>query len=322
MSSVVRIQPVSDELIPGQTTRIPVILAISEPLKVRGVHATFHGAEETEATYTTYNSATKSTQTHTAVEHVDIVKTEYLLSGTERKGFFGNIADGFSTLFGGGEHDVLQPGEYPFEVDVQVPPDGRPSFAGQKCRVFYELSVLLDIPLGRDIKQTQSFRVADRSLSEPSPPQPVRVRYPEDQARGLFESWFSPEIRVEAALSQDVFREGDTIEGIFVLNTPEPLEYRAIDVRLLAVEKTAAHGHEDSYSHVGEPVRIATRGVMEGGHSQRFQLPASLPGPPTTQGRLFSIDCFVQIELDVPWAKDPRIRVPVALLGSGKQPDR
>ena len=312
---VIRIQPTSAELIPGKTTRIPVVVTLDEALKIRGLHATFHGAEETRANYTSYNAATKTTQTHTAVQHIDIAKSEYLLSGRERKGFFGNVADGFATLFGGGEHDVLEPGEYPFEVDVQIPADARPSFAGQKGRVFYELSVLVDIPLGRDLKALQSFQVIDNSDPVLPPPTPVRTRYPEDQKRGLFDSWFSPDIRVEAALTQSAFRDGDTLDGIFVLETPEPLEYRAINVRLISVESTEAQGHKDGHTHPGEPVQIASDGVIEGSYSQKFSLPVTCPGPPTTQGQLFSIDCFVQIELDVPWAKDPTVRVPVTLWG-------
>lgn len=311
--SAIRIQPPSDALVPGEATRIPLVVVLAEPLKVRGLHAAFHGAEETKATYTTYTN--NSLQTHTAVQHADIVKREYLLSGRERQGFFGNLADGFATLLGGGDHDVLEPGEYPFEVEVQVPPNGRPTFEGEKCRVFYELSALIDVPLGRDVKALQPFRVAGNAYPELPPSSPVRTRYPEDQERGLLDSWFSPGIRVEAALRQSTFRKGDTAEGIFVLKTPTPLQYRAIDVRAIAVEKTEAHGHKDSHTHLGDPIRIATDGVIEGSYSQEFRLPVSCPGPPTTRGELFSIDCYVQIDLDVPWAKDPKIRVPIALTG-------
>ena len=317
--AAIRIQPPSDVLVPGEATRIRLTVVLDEPLKVRGLHATFHGAEETKAVYTTttYNAATSTaqTQTHTAVQHVEIVKRDYLLSGRERQGFFGNLGDAFATLLGGGEHDVLEPGEYPFEIEVLVPPNGRPTFAGEKCRVFYELSALVDVPLGRDVKALQSFRVADKADPQRPPPAPVRTRYPEDQERGLLDSWFAPDIRVEAALRQSAFRKGDTAEGIFVLETPKPLQYSAIDVRIISVEKTKAHGHTDSHTHPGDPVRIATDGVIEGSYSQEFTLPVSSPGPPTTRGDLFSIDCYVQIELDVPWARDPKVRVPITVLG-------
>ena len=36
--------------------------------------------------------------------------------------------------------------------------------------------------------------------------------------------------------------------------------------------------------------------------------------PVSATGKLFSIDWFVEIELDVPWAKDPTIRAPIVLL--------
>lgn len=312
----IRIQPATEELIPGKTAQIPIVIVLDQALKVRGLHATFHGAEETTAVYTTYNAATKSTQTHTAIEHADIVKQEFLLSGSEQKGFFGNLSDGFATMFGGGEHDVLEPGEYPFEVEVEIPADARPSFDAEKCRVFYELSVLVDIPLGRDLKASQSFRVTGNVGSERPAAGHVRTRYPEDQKLGLLDSWFSPDLKVEAALTENAFVEGDTIEGIFVVNTLKPLKFRAISVRLLAVEQTTAHGHTDSHAHQGEPIVIATDGVIEGDYSQQFQLPVSQIGPITTRGELFSIDCFVQIELDVPWAKDPKIRVPITLLST------
>lgn len=183
--SEVRIQPASQTLVPGETARIPIRIVLDEPLKVRGLHATFHGAEETTATVTTYNAATKSTQTHTVVEHVDIVKTEYLLSGRERQGFLSNVADAFATLLGGGEHDVLDPGEYTFEIELTVPADARPSFEGGKCRVFYELSVIVDIPLARDMKALESFQVRGPSTDADRPaPAPVRTRFPDDQEPG------------------------------------------------------------------------------------------------------------------------------------------
>lgn len=312
--SEIRIQPPSDELIPGEAVQIPIVLVLDEPTRARGLHATFHGAEETKATYTTYNAANNTTQTHTAVEHIDIVKAEFLLTGNERKGFFGNLADAVATMFGGGEHELLDPGEYPFEVTVEVPPGARASFAGEKCRVFYELSVLLDIPLGRDLKATCAFQVAGADKHD-GPTGPVRTCYPDDAERGFFDSLLGPDVRIEAALRERCPRAGDRIEGIFVVESVKPLDYRRIDVRLITVESTTAHSHDDSHVHQGEPQTIATAGVIEGRDSREFTLPVAPPGPGPTHGERFSIESFVQIELDVPWAKDPKIRIPVTLPG-------
>ncbi len=53
---------------------------------------------------------------------------------------------------------------------------------------------------------------------------------------------------------------------------------------------------------------------MTGTFSQEFSLPAETNAPLTVTGKQFSIDWFVQVQLDVPWAKDPKIRAPIVLL--------
>ena len=63
---------------------IPITVVLDRPLKVRGIHAKFHGAEETKATYTTTSSDGKgrtTTQTHTAVQHVDVTTQAVLIKG-------------------------------------------------------------------------------------------------------------------------------------------------------------------------------------------------------------------------------------------------
>ncbi len=310
----IRFQPSAEQLAPGQTHKVPIVIAIDRPLKMRGLHATFRGVEETRATYAMYNAATKSTQIQTAVEHHDIVRRDYTLSGKERKGTFGNIADALATLCGGGDHEVLEPGEYAFEVEVQIPDDAPASFEGSKCRVFYELSVCIDIPAWRDVKAVHSFPLKRPSDDRPGRRGAVRTRYPEDRDRGLLDAWVSPDIRAEAALAEGVLSRGDTAHGIVVIEAPKPLRYRAITARLIAVENTTAHGHTDGHTHRGDPIQIATDGTIAPNTTQEFQLPVASPGAITARGQLFSIDCFLLIELDVPWAKDPAIRVPITLL--------
>jgi len=310
----IQIAPASNMLVPGEPTRIPILLILDEPVKVRGLHATLHAAEETQATYTTYNASTKSTQVHTAVEHVDIVKKEFLLTGNERKGFVGNLADGFATLLGGGDHDVLNSGEYAFEVEVLLPADARPSFTGRKCRVFYELWAQLDIPVARDVKASHAFEVLGAQERAAVERTPVRTRYPEDQKTGLLDAWFAPDVRVELALPQQAYHEGDRLQGRFTVNAPEPLVYDAINARLMSVETTTAQGHSDSFLHFGDPTVVTSSGVIDNEYSQDFSLDVSFPGPKPSRGNLFQIDCFLQIELDVPWAKDPKIRVPITVL--------
>ena len=84
MASEIRIEPPSDIIVRGQPMTVPVILLLDEPLKVRGIHGDFSGAEETKAVYTTTTTDSKGrtqTQTHTAVQREDIVTQADLLVG-------------------------------------------------------------------------------------------------------------------------------------------------------------------------------------------------------------------------------------------------
>ncbi len=104
-----------DTLVRDGPMRVPIVLRLATPRRVRSIFACFRGAEETKATYTTTHTNAKgqvTTQIHTAVEHVDIVQREWLLAGRERRGCFGNLADALATLFGGGRHHRMTPGDY------------------------------------------------------------------------------------------------------------------------------------------------------------------------------------------------------------------
>ncbi len=317
MSNQILIGSNVDELKRGQSMKVSVVLRLESPVKVRGIHAHFHGAEETKATYTTTTTSGKgqvSTTTHTAVEHVTIIEQKHLLAGRERAGFFANLGDALATLFGGGRHLVLQPGEYEYEAEISIPADAPPTHTGDRSRVFYELTGLVDIPFGRDLKAVYSFHVA--TLPPELAVNPVRVRYPDDAGRGFWDKLLGPDVRIELALAKDVLLLGSSVDGIFQVETDQPVEVRAIRARLIGHESSQAHGHSDSHHFRGDSIEFNTPGNIQGRYSERFSLTADSVRkmPMTANGELFSIDWFVQVELDVPWAKDPTIRAPIVLL--------
>jgi len=143
---------------------------------------------------------------------------------------------------------------------------------------------------------------------------PVRTRYPDDMGRGLFDSFASPNVRVEMALVADKYQLRETIEGIFTREPEQSLNCRRIFAQLIGIESSEAHGHKDRYVHQGERLDLGTPGTVTGTYSQEFSLPTEITAPLTATGKQFSIDWFVQVQLDVPWAKDPKIRTPIVLL--------
>jgi sporulation-control protein spo0M len=312
----IRIQPPVTTLVRGETIAVPIVLVLEKRLKARGIHAKFLGAEETKAVYTTTSTDSKgntTTQTHTAVERFEVTAKEHLLVGTEKLGFFGNMSDAMATVFGAGKHDTLEPGEHEFSVEVSIPEDVPATHVGKKTRVFYELEVQVDVPAAFDLKSMQSFQVDPLPLPEYKTA-PVRTRYPDDDGRGLFDSLVSPDVRVEMALAADKFQPHEMIEGIFTIEPKESINLRRILVQLIGIETTTAHHHKDRHVYQGATLDLGTPGTVTGSYSQEFSLPAEIAAPVTATGKNFSINWFVQVQLDVPWAKDPKIRTPIVLL--------
>jgi hypothetical protein len=209
----------------------------------------------------------------------------------------------------------MTPGDYQYEVELTVPPDAAATHKGDLTRVFYELTARVDIALGRDLHVLQALRMIPLPRDNVDV-MPVRVCYPDDADRGLWSSLFMPDLRMELALDRDRARRGETIRGSFHVETQKPLDVRRVQVRLVGHEQSEAHGHRDTHLYGSEPVPINAPRAIAPSWSTEFSLPVEVEGPLTAKGKLFSIDWFVEVALDVPWAKDPTIRVPITLKSS------
>ena len=178
--------------------------------------------------------------------------------------------------------------------------------------MFYELSARVDIALGRDLKVRQAFCVMPLPQDNIDV-QRSRVCYPDDEGRGFWSSLLEPDLRMELTVDRDRVRRGETIRGSFRVETEKSLDVRQVHVRLVGHEKSEAQGHNDAHSFAGEPVPIHAPRLIAPSWSTDFSLPADFEGPPTAKGAKFSINWFVEIALEVPWAKDPTIRAPITL---------
>ncbi len=314
-SSEILIDLADEVLVRGESVRVPIVLRLVTGRRVRSVVAKFRGAAETKATYTTQvpnGKGQMTTQVQTAVECDEIVNEEWVLAGQQGRGFFGTCWDIVATVFGGGKHVQMKAGDYEYEVEVLVPWDGAATHTGKVSRVFYELRVRVDVALGRDVKFCQSFEVLPK-LSERDEVVPVQVKYPDDAGRGFWSELFKPEIKMELVLDRDWVARGGTIGGRFRVDTEEHLEVRKAEVRLVGYEKSTAQGHRDSFRFEGEAVALHVPRMIAPSWSAEFEVLAEAEGPMSGAGKLFSMEWFVEIRLDVPWAKDPVIRAPLEL---------
>ncbi len=306
---------------PDEATPIQVVIRFDSATKVRGIHALFHGAERTEATYTVTTTDAKGktrTETRTAVEHVDIVREEFLLFGARRKGFFSRLGDSMATWFGGGSHQLVEAGEHEFSLTLKIPDRSPTSFKGKKCEVFYRLKVSVDLPIKFDWSASKDFEVTPPKI-EYHDTAPVHVVYPDESGRSFWDKTFGKDVKLNVAVDRDTLAVGEQALAMLTVESPEPLTVDRMDVSLVGRESTEAHGHRDSHIYQHSLGQIDAPSVISSQSVHEFEIVVpELEGPPTQSGEKFSIDWSIEVRLHIPWAKDPTIRVPVRILPAGR----
>ena len=313
----------SPELIPGKPTSVPITIRFDKPTKVRNIIATFHGAIHTQANYTVTKVDSKGrskSETKTAHEYVDIVKEDFLLAGDEKEGFFSRLGDSMATLVGGGEHTVYGPGEEQFTIEICVPDDAPASFTGKKCEIFYRVAVAVDIPIAFDWNEAHEFRVGQPPMSF-SEMEPVHVTFPDEEGRSFWDRTFGKPVTLNFATDRNRLSPSETALAMLTVDTPEPLKLTGIQLSMIGLEKSVARNHRDSYSHVVDLTKVETKELIDNQTVYEFEVTAPPAGdlPFTNQGKNFSVEWFAQITIEIPWAKDPTIRLPIEYMEVASQ---
>jgi hypothetical protein len=314
-----KIQILSDQtlLSGGEEIPVRVLVQFEKPTKVRGIRAHFHGAEKTMATYTVTTTDSKGktkTETRTATQFVDIVKEEFLLHGEERKGFFSRLGDSMATWFGGGSHDVMDPGEHEFSLNLRIPDDAPASFKGKKCEVFYKLDVKVDLPINIDWSQTQEFEVVTDEI-EFKDTAPIHVVFPDESGRSFWDNTFGKDVKLNLAVDRDKLAIGEQALAMLTVESPEPLKVDKMEIHLVGKESTVAHGHSDGYSHKHSLGQIDSPNVISNDSAHEFEIVIpEIEGPHSQTGNNFEVVWTIEVRLKVPWAKDPIICVPIEIV--------
>ena len=312
MASPIKITLSNDLIYPGTTLQAHVVIQVDKPTKVRNITARLHGYERAEAEYTETDAegdSVKKTETVT----VELIDEKFLLLGKPRKGFFGRLSDSATTLVGGGDHEVLQPGTYDYTVDLEIPDTAAPSIKGKLCRVEYDLRVNVDIPVKIDWSKSKKLTVRPDEIDF-SQSNSAQATFPDENGRSLWQKTFGKDVTLNLAIDRDCLATGEEAMAILTVESPEPLKVKKIEVRLAGRESTNARSYKDSSLHrialgeVDSPNMIAGRSV----HEFEIRVP-NLTVPHSQSGSNFNVDWKFEAQIYIPWASDPIIRIPVTL---------
>jgi len=296
-----------EQLRGGDSITANIVLQIDRSVRYRNITAKFLGAEKAKVEVQDSKREGNSTETITRTNR--IVEEAYLLAGEEPRGFIGEWIDSIRTMFGGGAAATLDSGEHRFSVTLTIPEHALPTHKGRYSEVFYRLSIRLDQPLKMDsVFDIDLTVVPERSRSLGS----VTAYYP-DEDTGTIQRTLSRDIRAIATLEERLLHSGDIVRGSLQIEADEPLHCKGISVCLLSEERVEIRRDRELHRSREDSFEVLAATEIVSQWQGDFSFPVEAIKFSSAKGEYFSLDWFVEIKIDLPWAKDCAIRVPVTV---------
>lgn len=315
MASPINISFSQQAIYPGSTTQAKIVIDVSKPTKVRNITARLDGFERAKAEYSETDADGES-EKKTARVSVELLKEEFLLTGDKRKGFFGRLGDSASTLVGGGDHELLEPGSYEYNVDLNIPESAPPSIKGKLSSVEYNFSVQVDIPVKIDWKKTISLQVlpVEQTFDQS---QPAQASFPDESGRSMWQKAFGKDVTMNLAIDRDCLTAGEQALAMLTVESAEPLKVSKIQIQLVGKESTDVRSRRDSHFHRIKLGEIDSPNMIAGPSVHEFEiLVPPLTVPHSQTGKNFAVVWKFEAQIHIPWASDPVIGVPMTLLPS------
>ncbi len=299
-----------EEFTGGDTVEGAVLVQLDQDTPYRGIRLVLKGYEE--ASWREGSGKTR----HTHSETRSFFDEEITLEGRPRLGFGELLADSFKGVFSKDNYEVLHPGTYRYPFSYVLPPNlpGEYESAVTNSRIYYGIKAHVDLPLKFDLKAEKRL-----SVCEPIPATAQEVTR-QLTKNFLFDS--AAEIEAAVHLERDTFWLGEDIVGqLEVMNRAPGKEIRAVTLTLRQLETACADGrtHEGqneitrfTFDQCRFPVKERT--TME----LKLPIPSDLY-PTIESGSLVKVGYELQIRLDIPWAVDAKLSVPIKLVKPPEQ---
>ena len=307
----VTIELTKQEFTGGDTVAGEVIVRLGQDTPLRGIRLRLNGYEESRW------SEGSGKHRHTHSETRTLFDQEVTLQGRPRLSPGQLVVDGLRAVFSKDNYELLPAGTYRYPFSYVLPPDlpGDYTSALTKSEIYYGIKAQVDLPLKFDLKAKQSLVVRESTGLETA--QAVTQR---QTKKFLFDS----DSLVEAAvhMDKDTFYLGEVLHcQLEVMNRAPRKEIRAATLALRQLETAYADGrtHERQTEITRTRFDQCRFPVKE---RKTVDLTLGVPGnlfPTIARARLLKLDYELQVTLDIPWAVDAKLSVPVKLLRAPAQ---
>lgn len=282
---------------------------IDEAVPARGIRVRFHGYEKAHWTSGSGKNRTTHDQTR------DFFNDELTVFGQEKLSMSAVLADAVSGIFSKDRYEILQPGTYEYDFSYTLPFDLPGDFEYRSSRIAYEIKAYVDIPLKVDISATQKL-----TIYEPYNPEEIASLSGEKSKRLLFDP--GNPIEMSATIDRNMCFPGEEVHGELAVTNNSSKTIEAIKVTLKRIVKLKAHGSSLTATDKSQLLEVEQPAIQFGLPTTldlTFQIPGDLYCSVTTT-RLVRVYYELLIDLDLPWAKDARLKFPITILEEGGMP--
>jgi hypothetical protein len=289
----------------GETVSGTVELLLAKPLRTRGVRVYLEGSESTAIRVTRGMGKDETTNTYRSSR--PITNQGFILFGGDRVGMLKAIGETLESLATSLHYPILPAGRhrYPFEFDL--PTDALPTWSGNHASVAYSLRAEVDVPVGSDLTFNGIlYVVAPESWSI------IPARRSERQVPGGLLGAFQADVSMEFEFKGCPLRWKERLEGKLRIQNRSKKQIRGATISLMASEHAEASGYaRDSTSRVLSGF-FKTPDPTSPEHEVTFGFVLDPPLCPF-QGAISRVVYWLEAEIDVKFASNPVIRLPLDL---------
>lgn len=303
----IRIDIPKPELAAGERIEGHVLVQLDQDTPLRGIRLMFKGYEK--ASWREGGGKHRHTHSQTNV----FFDEQVTLYGKPRLGLGELIADSFNGVFSKDNYELLRAGSYayPFNyvLPARLPADYESAFTNS-C-ISYGLTAQVDLPLKFDLKAELPLTIHEPNASDPA--QPITLR---SSKKFLFDS--DSVIEMTVHVEKEKFQAGETLEcQLEVINRAPRKEIRAVTLALRQIETLVAQGRtHQSQADVNSVTFPDCRFPLKDKAvvPLRYPIPEDLY-PTISCAELVKLDYELLVRLDIPWAVDAKLTVPLTLIG-------
>ena len=264
----------SSAAIPGQPLRGNLVVKAKKAVEVDWLKVTFVGTEKASMGA---GDSTRSKIIYAGFADIVLVHKGTLDAGTQ---------------------------EFPFQFNL--PDYFAPSYSSPHASTRYEIRARASVPWWPDAKIKRGLTMRTLAGAAEHPGRPMLLSTSADGPQ-------PKEPHAEVSFAQSVFCQGETISGAVALSNVANNRYRSVRIELMAAETVRIDGYASENTWVVYQYAIDVNKPTEGQQIPfRLELPAEIPT--TTKATLWELKWLLQVRIDLGWASDLRVRVPIPIV--------